>query len=110
MNGVYEILCCALIFPLLVWLGASETSSDAGGFTSKLYKFLGGLSYPLYMVHYPFIYIYYGWVKDNELTFRESLPGAAGVVFGSIALAWLCLKFYDIPLRKYLTSKWLKRL
>ncbi len=110
MNGVYEILCCALIFPLLVWLGASETSSGAGEFTSKLYKFLGGLSYPLYMVHYPFIYIYYGWVKDNELTFRESLPGAAGVVFGSIALAWLCLKFYDIPLRKYLTSKWLKRL
>ena len=28
------------------------------------------------MVHYPFIYLYYAWVKNGDLTFRESLPGA----------------------------------
>jgi peptidoglycan/LPS O-acetylase OafA/YrhL len=42
----------------------------------------------------------------------DGLRGVAAlvvVVFGSIALAWLCLKFYDIPLRKYLTEKWLKQ-
>jgi peptidoglycan/LPS O-acetylase OafA/YrhL len=62
------------------------------------------------MVHYPFIYLYYGWVKNNGLTFAESLPGAAGVVAGSVALAWLCHKFYDIPARKYLSSRWLRKI
>ncbi len=57
------------------------------------------------MVHYPFIYLYYAWVKNNSLTFAQSLPGAAGVVIGSVALAWVCLKFYDIPVRRWLTGK-----
>lgn len=26
------------------------------------------------MVHYPFIYLYYGWVKNEELTFSHELP------------------------------------
>jgi peptidoglycan/LPS O-acetylase OafA/YrhL len=61
------------------------------------------------MVHYPFIYLYYAWVKNNDLTFEQSLPGAAGVVAGSIVLAYICLKFYDVPVRKYLTERFLKR-
>ena len=71
-------------------------------------SFLGQISYPLYMVHYPFIYLYFAWVKNNELTFIQSLPGALGVVFGSILLAYACLKLYDIPVRKYLTNKFAK--
>ncbi len=107
MNGIYDTLCCVAFFPLLVWLGASEKST--GTFTTRICKFLGDISYPLYMVHYPFIYLYYAWVKNNELSFVESLPGAVGVVAGSIVLAWLCLKFYDAPLRKWLTSRFMKR-
>lgn len=53
---------------------------------------LGDISYPLYMVHYPFIYLYYAWVKNGNLTFAESLPGAVSVVVGSIVLACICLK------------------
>jgi peptidoglycan/LPS O-acetylase OafA/YrhL len=106
MNGIYDTLCAVAFFPLILWLGASQTRT--GTFTARLCKLLGELSFPLYMVHYPFIYLYYGWVKNHGLTFAESLPGAAGVVVGSVALAWLCLKFYDIPIRKLLSSRWLK--
>jgi len=28
---------------------------------------------------------------------------------GSIALAYICLKFYDMPVRKYLTNRFLKQ-
>ena len=38
----------------------------------------------------------------------QSFPGAAGVVIGSIILAYICLKFYDIPVRKYLVKRFLK--
>ncbi|UIR57434.1 acyltransferase [Sphingobacterium sp. SRCM116780] len=106
MNGLYDTACCVVIFPVLVYLGASGKSTDK--YTAQLCKFLGDISYPLYTVHYPFIYLYYAWVKNNKLTFQESLPGAAGVVIGSMILAYICLKFYDIPLRKYLTNRFLK--
>lgn len=106
MNGIYDTLCCIVFFPLLVYLGASGKSTDK--YTTRICKFLGDISYPLYMVHYPFIYLYYAWVKNNNLTFEESFPGAAAVVVGSIILAYICLKFYDIPVRKYLTNCFLK--
>ncbi len=106
MNGIYDAVCCIVFFPLLVYLGASGKSTDK--YTTQICKFFGDISYPLYMVHYPFIYLYYAWVKNNNLTFQESLPGAAGVVIGSIAMAYICLKLYDIPVRRYLTNRFLK--
>ncbi|HCO66335.1 MAG TPA: acyltransferase, partial [Dysgonomonas sp.] len=106
MNGIYDTLCCLVFFPLLVYLGASGKSTDK--YTTRICKFFGDISYPLYMVHYPFIYTYYAWVKNNNLTFEESLPGAAAVVLGSIVLAYICLKLYDIPVRRWLTARFLK--
>ncbi|MCP9612070.1 acyltransferase family protein [Coprobacter tertius] len=106
INGIYETVCFAVLFPFIVYLGASGKITDK--YTTRLCHFLGEISYPLYMVHYPFIYLYYAWVKNNNFTFLESLPGAIGVVVGSIILAYICLKFYDVPVRKYLTSKFLK--
>lgn len=107
LNGLYDTLCCVVIFPLIVWLGASGTTTDR--VTKRICKFLGDISYPLYMVHYPFIYLYYAWVKNNNLTFGESLPGAAALVVGSVVLAYLCLRFYDLPVRRWLTDRFLKK-
>lgn len=102
MNGLYDTLCFAVLFPLIVYLGASGKTTDK--LTTRICKFLGDISYPLYMVHYPFIYLYYAWVKNEHLTFVQSLPGAIAVVIGSIILAYLCLKLYDEPVRKFLTK------
>jgi peptidoglycan/LPS O-acetylase OafA/YrhL len=98
MNGVYDTLCCAVAFPAIVWLGAR-----GGSRSTRVTRFLGDISYPLYIVHYPLIYIYYGWVQTNSLSFTESLPGAVALLLGSVALAWLCLKLYDAPLRRRLS-------
>ena len=102
MNGLYDTLCFAVAFPLLVYIGASGKTTDK--ITTRICKFLGDISYPLYMVHYPFIYLYYAWVKNENLTFSESLPGALALFFGSILLAYACLKLYDEPVRRYLTK------
>lgn len=107
MNGVYDALCAVVLFPLIVWIGASGKTTDR--VTSCICKFLGDISYPLYMVHYPFIYLYYAWVKNENLTFGQSLPGAAALVAGSVALAWLCLRFYDEPVRRFLSKRLLRR-
>ena len=105
MNGIYDSTLSIFIFPVLVYLGASEQGLSRG--LKKICHFLGEISYPLYMVHYPFIYLYYAWVKNNNYTFQESVWGAVGVIVASFTLAWVCLKFYDIPVRKYLTKKFL---
>ncbi|MCK8495106.1 acyltransferase [Spirosoma sp. RP8] len=106
MNGLYDAICVIIIFPTLVYLGASGTTTDQ--LSTRLCKFLGDISYPLYMVHYPFIYLYYAWVKNENLTFEQSLPGAIALVVGSILLAYLCLKLYDEPVRKFLTKRLLR--
>lgn len=106
INALYDTICCVVIFPIIVYLGASGKSTDK--YTTRLCRFLGDISYPLYTVHYPFIYLYYAWVKNNKLTFEQSLPGAAAVVIGSIILAYICLKLYDIPVRNYLAKRFAK--
>jgi len=105
MNGVYDTMCSIVFFPLLVYIGAS--GKITGKYTTRICKSLGDISYPLYIVHYPFIYLYYAWVKNGNLTFQESLPGAAAVVIGSVILAYICLKLYDIPVRRYLAKRFL---
>lgn len=106
INGVYESICVIIVFPVLVFVGASGRTTGKG--TARLCKFLGDISYPLYMVHYPFLYLYYAWVKNGNLSFQQSLPGAIAFVAGSILLAWLSLKLYDEPVRKFLTKRLLK--
>ena len=107
MNGIYDTVCVVLLFPLIVWLGASGKTTDR--VTARICTFLGDISYPLYMVHYPFIYLYYAWVKNENLTFAESLPGALALIVGSVLLAYLCLKLYDEPVRKFLTKCFLHK-
>ena len=69
---------------------------------------LNHLPYPLYMVHYPLIYLYFGWVKKENLTFAEAWPEALALVIGSIVLAYISLKLYDEPVRRYLTKRFLQ--
>jgi len=106
LNSLYEFVCIAFIFPMLVWLGACGTAS---GTTGKMNRVLGELSYPLYIVHYPIMYIFYAWlIKNNIYTLDNCLGVAALVIVSSIALAFLCLKLYDEPVRRWLTRKLMK--
>lgn len=105
MNGIYETICILIIFPLLVVMGASDSSEDMT--TKSISKLLGDISYPLYMVHYPFLYLYYSYVKVHGVTFQESLPQAALFYFGSIVVAILALKLYDEPIRRWLSKKYI---
>lgn len=106
MNGIYDSVCAILIFPMLVYLGASGKTTDKH--SARICKFLGDISYPLYMVHYPLIYLYFGWVKKENLTFAEAWSEALALVIGSIVLAYISLKLYDEPVRRYLTKRFLQ--
>lgn len=105
-NGLYDTLCTLLLFPLLLWLGASGHATDAA--TARICGFLGDVSYPLYMVHYPSMYLFYAWVWNHGYTFSEVWPVAVALFAGNILLAWFVLKIYDEPLRRRLTARFLR--
>lgn len=108
MNGLYESLCIILIFPILIWVGASGKTTDKH--STKICKFLGDISFPLYIVHYPFMYLFYAWLIDKKLfTLVETWPVVLGVLALNIAVAYLCLKLYDEPVRKWLSKKFLAK-
>ncbi|MET4081942.1 peptidoglycan/LPS O-acetylase OafA/YrhL [Pedobacter sp. UYP30] len=104
MNGIYDAVCIIIVFPLIVYLGASGLMKTQR--ENKLCKFLGELSYPLYMVHYPLVYFYVAWISDNEgITLAQAWPYALLILIGSIGLAYATLKWYDEPVRKWLKKK-----
>ena len=107
-NGLYDTLCVVVLFPLLVWLGASGRATDRC--TSRICMFLGDISYPVYVIHYPFLYLFFAWLWSGEaIPFAKAWPVAAGLFVGVILLARLVLKVYDEPVRRWLTRRFLTR-
>lgn len=66
---------------------------------------LGDISYPVYITHYPLVYIYTAWAFNHQATLAEGLPYMLLTFVGAFALAYACLKFYDLPVRKWLTER-----
>ena len=112
MNGLYDSLIIIAVFPLIVYWGASGQLRN--GAATRLVKWLGDISFPLYITHYPVIYLYMSWVAKNEQYIKDGSTDAlmttilASVVtlVSAILLAWACVKWYDVPVRKWLTRKW----
>lgn len=103
MNGLYESLSVVLIFPLIVYLGAGGMLT--GKAEKRWCKFLGDISYPVYITHYPLVYTYTAWVQGNRIPLSKSYPIGLVVFFSAIAIAYVCLKWYDQPLRAWLQKK-----
>lgn len=102
-NGLYDSLMVILVFPLIVFIGAGGKPENK--FSYKLCKFFGDISYPIYITHYPLIYIYTAWVANNKVKMIDALPVGILVFVSSILLAYASLKLYDEPVRKWLRNK-----
>src|SRR5690606_8913132 len=55
LNWLVELVIVLFYFPLIVSLGAGSTLSPKA---EKACEFSGNISYPLYMTHYAFIWIF----------------------------------------------------
>jgi len=107
MNGLYEAFCVIVIFPLVVAIGAGQQQMD--GVSLRIARFFGDLSYPLYITHYPLVYIYMAWVVTDKPSTNEAIAGGIGVAVAAIAIAYASLKLYDLPIRRWLGKRLLAR-
>lgn len=103
-NWITEPILVLIYFPLILALGAGAVLKSS---VKKVCKLSGEISYPLYMTHYPFVWIfltYVAVVKPEMSSLKMIIPISVMLL---IILAYLVMKFIDIPLRKYLKGKWL---
>ena len=104
-NTIYQLVCLLSLFPAIIWYAARGTVS---GWHQRAVSFLGRLSYPLYAVHYPVIYLYITWVGRDLHPYQDYMhPWLPALIAfaASILIATLCLLLYDEPLRRKLSGK-----
>lgn len=106
INGLYEAACVILVFPLIVAIGAGEKAVD--GASVRVARFFGDLSFPLYITHFPLIYIYTAWVADAQPSAGEGALVGAALLLAALAIAYVSLTFYDKPVRAWLGSRLLR--
>lgn len=102
INACYDLCCTFFLFPAVVYIGACGITTDR--FSTSTCEFLGRLSYPIYIIHYPIMYLFYSWVWANGLTFRQVWPVCIGLFVVIVLIAWAAMKFYDTPVRMRLTA------
>ena len=105
VNGLYEAFCIIVAFPVIVATGAGHR--EQGPQTDKLCRVLGDISYPLYITHYPLIYIYTAWIGNAPHTVAQRAVWGVLLWCTAVAFGYLCLRFYDEPVRAWLTRRFL---
>ena len=107
MNGLYEAVAILVLFPLIVCIGAG--SSEMGGKSFRVCKFLGDISYPLYVTHYPLVYLQMSFATTHaDAPLGVHVMVAVSLFLIAVGMAYAFLKLYDLPLRKWLSEKLLK--
>ena len=97
----YALVCIMGAFPLLMLLGVRYQPPSA-----RLCRFLGDVSYPLYVIHVP-VLGFVGWALESNGLSQDSMGRVGGLLLlaALIAASWLLAKTYDPAVRAWLGSK-----
>ena len=101
-NGIFEAAAVILLFPAMILCGAH---SEIGQVELALCKFAGRISYPLYILHYPFLLIYMNFALFRKPSQAALHLAALGSFLLVVAISVLALKFYDEPMRRWLRNR-----
>jgi peptidoglycan/LPS O-acetylase OafA/YrhL len=96
LPGWVDVLFIAIIFPAVIGAGAQAAEP---GVVRRWGPLLGGMSYPIYVLHYPI------YRMGDALIRGTGIPHALGfplMVAGACAISYLALRYYDEPVREWL--------
>jgi peptidoglycan/LPS O-acetylase OafA/YrhL len=105
---IYDFLVVTCIFPVMVFIGASSNPSERWLGVADL---LGGISYPLYVMHTPILgYFQAVWKRVFRQDVLQDTPwSGVACLLMLILVAALLNRFYDIPLREFLQRRVARR-
>ncbi len=92
----YDLTCILVVFPTLVAAGANVQPA-----CKSAYAYLGAISYCLYAIHYPLIWMVRGMAE--KVGFPAPTAGLMLLSVLFVACGWLD-RFYDQPIRRRLGS------
>jgi peptidoglycan/LPS O-acetylase OafA/YrhL len=97
----YALFSIMAAFPLLLILGARYRPPSG-----RLCRFLGDVSYPLYVIHVPLLG-FVAWALEINGLSPEAIGHVGGMlVLGAlIAVSWLLARTYDPAVRAWLGAK-----
>ena len=97
-----EALQVVFIFPLLVLAGVY---AKVGQFAQRICLWLGAISYPLYLIHWPVVRIVRHALSPLKLSSFAMALVMAGVTCLLIIAAHFAFRYYDLPVRRTLTAR-----
>ena len=101
-SWIIEPIIVVFYFPLLVSLGAGASLVSKH---QKINTLSGEISYPLYMTHYPFMWIFANYVSVEKPTVADLWLVIPISVLLLILLSYIIFKFLDFPIRLFFTAK-----
>lgn len=101
-NWMVDPIIVVFYFPLIVSLGAGAVLDDKYW---KINKFSGDISYPLYMTHYPFMWVFANYVVAEEPRMDQLIWVIPVSIIALVVFAQLVTKFIDFPIRHYLKDR-----
>jgi len=101
LNGLYEVACVVLLFPFIVVAGSH---SDPGRGMLVVCKASSRISYPIYVTHYPFLYIWTNFVAHGNATQAQLVAIGVLLFLFLLLIAWAAYMFWDVPIRRHLRS------
>ena len=104
--GPFDLLCIVVAFPVAILVG----SRIEPALTPRFSALLGYLSYPVYVLHTPIALIVAGiWKVSAASDPTAAMPLSGGMMVVAVLLGSYCLtRWYDVPLRAWLTIRLLK--
>ena len=103
---LYESFLVLIIFNLLISLG---TQCELLPRTASFYMFLGNLSYPLYILHYPLIHVFSHFAIAHGLHGIALWLLIAVEMLSAFVLAFIVMRWVDEPVRAWLEGTWERR-
>ncbi len=105
-DGIYNAVAVIVLFPLLVITGAGSKMTDRK--TISACKWLGAISYPLYITHFPWVYMQMAWAEAHpDAPVGTHIFVAVSVLIIAISIAYASMKLYDEPIREWLKHRFL---
>lgn len=103
---IYESASVIFLLPSVLIL-AINTKDDIK--FVKLYSWLGKMSYPLYLVHYPIVRTFGHYQRSLDLHGARLLGTVILEVVICVTVAHIVTVLYDEPVREWLTNRFLSR-
>lgn len=103
-DGIFNLICVFILCPFTVWFGSQRIELSQR--TKNVCDFLGRLSYPLYLAHYPLVYLFFTWMDTHhDASFSVLAFTSTATFLLCVALGYAALKLWDEPIRKWLAKK-----